>query len=248
MLSVRRIVVLCTLLLTVIAWGCSSEDDEEGQPAAALVASDFQLTSANFTEIRPKVRIPVENTCYGENTSPPLMWEGAPEGTQSFALAAEDLDYDPGTWVHWVLYNIPPTVRELAEGIMTSTAELPDGTLQGTNDFKNVGYQGPCPLPTPITGWHIGPAHRYVFTLYALDTKVSLPPGANREQLMGEIDGHILAQTETIGKFQVTRTRTGKQELGQSIYAGPTSDSGPSTVKPIYNTRGDLIAPTPTGQ
>ena len=91
--------------------------------------------------MRPRVRIAKEYTCYGDNLSPPLEWSGAPEGTLSFALIGDDIDHHTGTWAHWVLYNIPPTVTELTEGITTSTAELPDGTVQGLNDYKNVGYQ-----------------------------------------------------------------------------------------------------------
>ena len=232
MLNVRAFAVLCSLLLAMVAWGYSSADDDAGQPVAALVASDFQL-KAPFQEVRPRVRIAKEYTCYGDNLSPPLEWSGAPEGTLSFALIGDDIDHHTGTWAHWVLYNIPPTVTELTEGITTSTAELPDGTVQGLNDYKNVGYQGPCPLPTNISFWpwvgkekaSDGP-HKYVFTLYALDTKVSLPSGANREQLMSEVEGHILAQTDTVGKFQVAPNTEMKQDFERTLHSDTPTPTG----------------------
>ena len=221
------------LLMTLIAWGCSGADDG-GQPAVQLVASDFQFSSPNFTEIRPKVRIPPGNTCYGENLSPPLEWSGAPEGTQSLALTAEDVDHPTGSWAHWVLYNVPPTVTELAEGIPTSTAQLPDGTVQGSNDFKHVGYEGPCPTRNTIDLYAIfgdkpssEPAHKYVFTIYALDTKVRLPPGANREQLLSEIEGHVLARADTVGKFQVAPITEAKQDIGGTIHGGTPTPTAP---------------------
>ena len=224
----RKLVAMSALLVVVVAWGCSGSDDGD-QPAAAVVASDFQVASPIFSEIRSRVRIPPENTCYGDNLSPPLKWSGAPQGTKSFALIGEDVDHHTGTWAHWVLYNIPPTATELAEGIPTTTDQLPNGTVQGSNDFKNVGYEGPCPLQTTINFWQtVGDqptsqaAHRYVFTLYALDTTVSLAAGANREQLKSAMDNHILAQADTVGKFQVAPTTDAKEDFNRSLYGEPT--------------------------
>ena len=194
------------LLMTLIAWGCSSSDNGD-QPAASLVASDFQL-EAPFTEIRPKVRIPIQYTCHGENLSPPLTWTGAPEGTRSYALVGEDPDNSAGLWVHWVLYNIPSGVTELAEGVSTSTAVLPDGTMQGINDDQLPGYSGACPPPSivPYPSGIIGrkvpePAHRYYFRLYALDSELELEPGTTEAEVVSAMKGHILAQADTVGKY-----------------------------------------------
>ena len=199
-----------SLLLALVAWGCSGVDDDEGQPAAArLVASDFQVTSPNFQErVRPYVRIPKKNTCYGDNVSPPLEWTEVPEGTRSFALVAEDADHHTGTWNQWVLYNIASDVRSLPEGISTSTDVLPDGTTQGTNDHRNIGYNGPCPPPVikdidPFVQSlkRSEPPHRYYFRLYALDTALGLSPGVTKAELVTAMEGHILAQADTMGKY-----------------------------------------------
>ena len=227
MTSLRALVGLAGLLVlpALVAWGCSSSNDG-GDPAAALVASDFRL-EAPFTEIRPKVRIPMKYTCHGENLSPPLTWSGAPEGTMSYALIGEDPDNGVGLWVHWVLYNIPAGVSQLAEGVPTSTAELPDGTTQGANDHKSIGYEGPCPEPNLTTGRGVGgtnwwpegyglyqaePAHKYRFTLYALDTELGLAASATKAELEKAMKGHILAQAETLGKFQLPVVSPDKQE------------------------------------
>ena len=127
---------IIALISTTLA-GCSSDTSKSGEPGAKLMESDFHL-EAPFSEKRPKVRIPEKYTCHGENLSPPLAWEGAPGGTIEYALIAEDVDHKTGAWVHWVLYNIPADVSEVAEGISTSTSELPNGTTQGVNDHKRI--------------------------------------------------------------------------------------------------------------
>ena len=211
--QLRAMLSICGLLLALVAWGCSSSDDSGDLPAAALLASDFQLV-APFTEIRPKVRIPKKYTCHGENLSPPLVWSRAPEGTRSYALIAQDVDHQTGDWVHWVMYNIPADVTELAEAIPTTTDLLPDGTTQGTNDLRSIGYDGPCPEQIVIPGTGQGgvntedrrdrePAHKYTFLLYALDTELGLAPGSTKAELVSAMEGHVLAQAETVGKFQL---------------------------------------------
>ena len=254
----RTIAALCGLLVAVVMWGCSGADDE-GQRAAAEQpsASSFQVASPNFTETRPRVRIPPKNTGYGDNLSPPLEWSGAPDGTNSFALIAEDVDHSTGVWVHWVLYNIPAGVSELSEGLSTSTPELPDGTTQGTNDDKQPGYSGACPprrvIPyssVPVQG---EPAHRYYFRLYALDSDVDLAPGATKAELVSAMDGHILAQAETVGRYTVSLGLTGKEGAGfLKTSAGQDGDLTQTAGEPpapgvekIYNSLGDLITPTP---
>ena len=199
------------LILALVVSGCSGSGDEPApdQAAAAqqLSTSGFRIDSPKFQEkVRPFVRIPKENTCVEGNLSPPLTWAEAPEGTQSFALISEDVDHETGNWVHWVLYNIPADVTELPEGISTSTQVLPDGTTQGINDEDQIGYYGPCPPPNVILFFSrsreaFGPPHRYFFRLYALDSQLGLAPGATRDELAKAMEGHILGQANTMGKF-----------------------------------------------
>ena len=132
-------------------------------------------------------------TCDGKDISPELAWSGAPDGTKSFALICDDPDAPVGTWVHWVVYNIPSHATGLPKGVPT-IKELPDGTRQGINDFHRIGYGGPCPPR--------GPAHRYFFKLYALDTKLDLPPGATKEQVLEAMKGHVLGEAQLMGKYE----------------------------------------------
>ncbi len=138
--------------------------------------------------------IPIRHTCEGRDLSPPLTWGDPPGGTQSFALVCEDPDAPRGIWVHWVLYNLPAQVRGLPQGVEPDP-ELADGSRQGRNDFGRLGYGGPCPPPGR------GP-HRYYFRLYALDTLLTLPPGATRADLLAAMDGHVLATAELMGRFE----------------------------------------------
>ncbi len=135
--------------------------------------------------------IPNEYSCKGRNISPALAWAGAPAGTASFALIMDDPDAPGGTFVHWVIYNIPPTSAGLPQAVPT-TASLPDGSLQGRNSGNSQYYDGPCP-PSGT--------HRYFFKLYALDAKLALASGATAAQLTKAMQGHILAQGELMGTF-----------------------------------------------
>ncbi|RMH32756.1 MAG: YbhB/YbcL family Raf kinase inhibitor-like protein [Nitrospirae bacterium] len=137
-------------------------------------------------------RIPSKYTCMGADVSPPLQWSAPPKGTQSLALIADDPDAPMGTWVHWVLFNIPPSEQGLPEGLPTKDV-LPNGAKQGINDFKRIGYGGPCPPP--------GKPHRYYFTLYALDTMLRLPARATKAQVLEAAQGHVLAKAQLMGQF-----------------------------------------------
>lgn len=150
----------------------------------------FELTSSAF---QPDEMIPRKYTCDGADISVPLRWSDPPVGTKSFALIADDPDAPRGTWVHWVLYDLPPGTRELPEGVPTQEV-LPSGARQGVNDFKKVGYGGPCPPR--------GPAHRYFFKLYALDRPTSLPPRATKQQLLDAVKGHVLAEAQLVGRYR----------------------------------------------
>jgi Raf kinase inhibitor-like YbhB/YbcL family protein len=137
--------------------------------------------------------IPRKFTCDGADVSPELSWSGAPSGTQSFTLIADDPDAPVGTWTHWVLFDLPATATSLAEGV-SKVDELDSGGRQGRNDFRRIGYGGPCPPP--------GKPHRYFFKLYALDRKLSLKPGASKQEVEQAMQGHLLAQAEWMGKYR----------------------------------------------
>ena len=149
----------------------------------------FRISSSEFNASQT---IPKKFTCEGSDVSPPLSWSGAPEGTKNFALIVDDPDAPAGTWVHWVLYNLPADAKELPEG-MAKQEQLPSGALQGRNDFHKIGYGGPCPPP--------GTPHRYFFKLYALDTKLDLKAGAGKADVERAMKGHVLAQAELVGKY-----------------------------------------------
>lgn len=150
---------------------------------------EIKVTSAAFQE---GGRIPPKYTCDGEDISPPLKWSGVPENAKGLALISDDPDAPGGTWVHWVLYNLPPSVQELPEGIPPDP-KLPNGGLQGTNDFRRIGYGGPCP-PSGT--------HRYYFKLYALDTALNLDAGATKGELLQAMEGHLLAEGRLMGRYQ----------------------------------------------
>lgn len=148
----------------------------------------FQLTSTAFAHGEA---IPRKYSCDGQDISPPLSWGDPPQGAQSFALIMDDPDAPAGIWVHWVLYNLPAGSRGLPEAVPTD-AQLADGSRQGKNSGGKVGYGGPCPPRA---------THRYFFKLYALDRALDLAAGASKEQLLKAMEGHILAQTELMGKY-----------------------------------------------
>jgi len=135
--------------------------------------------------------IPKKFTCEAADVSPELTWSGVPEKTQSFALIADDPDAPMGTWVHWVIYDLPPNTAKLAEGVPKQ--EQAANGAQGKNSSGKIGYGGPCPPP--------GKPHRYFFKLYALDSKLNLKPGARKPEVEAAMKGHVLAQAELMGKY-----------------------------------------------
>lgn len=144
--------------------------------ALALTSSAFEAENT----------IPEKYTCEGPDLSPPLSWSGVPDDTQSLALIADDPDAPAGTWVHWVLYDIPAETHQLPEDASGVGTE-------GINDFNREGYGGPCPPP--------GSPHRYFFKLYALDTTLNLDPGASKQNVLEAMEGHILDQGQLMGTF-----------------------------------------------
>ncbi len=141
--------------------------------------------------------IPKRFTGEGEDVSPELHWTGAPERTKSLALIMDDPDAPPGTWVHWVLYDLPPGTTKLPQDL-PKTATLHDGARQGAcwgvDAFERVGYHGPLPPP--------GKTHHYSFRLYALDEKPALPDNATKKQLEAAMSGHVLAESELVGAYR----------------------------------------------
>ncbi|MEG3438731.1 YbhB/YbcL family Raf kinase inhibitor-like protein [Pannus brasiliensis CCIBt3594] len=135
--------------------------------------------------------IPSRYTCDGQDLSPPLAWDEPPAGTRSFALICDDPDAPGKTWVHWVVYNLPPATRSLPEKV-SPNATVAGGGLQGKNDFGKSGYGGPCP-PSGT--------HRYFFKLYALDRVLELSAGATKARVEEAIKGHVLAEVHLIGLY-----------------------------------------------
>jgi len=158
-------------------------------PAAEVqeVPMTISITSTAFAQGQP---IPPIYSCDGKGSSPPLGWSGAPAGTSSFALIMDDPDAPMGTFVHWVIYNIPASTTGLPEAL-SKDAALADGSQQGPNSTRRPGYTGPCP-PSGT--------HRYFFKLYALDTLLDVSD-AGKDQLLKAMQGHVLAQGELMGTF-----------------------------------------------
>lgn len=148
----------------------------------------MQLKSASFGD---GAGIPSRYTCDGTGVSPGLEWSGAPAATRSYALIVHDPDA-PVDFTHWLAYDIPTDVHQLAEGASTNGA-MPHGALEGMNGFRSMGYGGPCPPP--------GKPHRYIFLLYALDTTLGLAAGATREQLESAMRSHIVASGRLTGTY-----------------------------------------------
>ena len=149
----------------------------------------FQIVSPAFSA---EGTIPKKFTCDGPDDSPQLTWKDPPAKAQSFALIMDDPDAPVGTWVHWVIYDLPANARELGESV-AKQEQLPSGARQGRNDFGKIGYGGPCPPR--------GKPHRYFFKLYALDIKLGLKGGARKSDVERAIEGHVLAQAELMGRY-----------------------------------------------
>ena len=157
-------------------------------PAAAMTPATMAMMSSAFVA---GASIATKYTCDGEGLSPPLQWDPPPSVTQSLALIVEDPDAPSGTFVHWVLYGLPPSQRSLPEGV--STDERPaTGGLNGQNSAGKLGYTPPCP-PSGV--------HRYFFRLYALDVNLNATPGWTKDELLQAMSGHILGQAELMGTY-----------------------------------------------
>jgi len=158
-------------------------------PLAGESSGKLELTTSAF---HPGSPIPTQFTCSGANISPALSWNQPPPRTQSFVLIVDDPDAPVGTWVHWVVYNLPASARQLPEQVPPGEV-VAGGGKQGVNDFPTNGYGGPCPPP--------GKPHRYFFRLYALDTVLDLRAPVHRKDVDSAMKGHFLAEADLMGTF-----------------------------------------------
>jgi Raf kinase inhibitor-like YbhB/YbcL family protein len=185
--------ILSLAVLTLLLFGCASRP----QPAAQQPGSDkpktdkteIRLISSAFKEGQP---IPRQYTCDGANVSPPLEWSGVPANARTIAIIADDPDAPGGTWVHWVLYNLPAGNIGLVENL-PATEKLVAGGFQGTTDFGKIGYGGPCPPSGE---------HRYFFRIYALDGELPLKAGAKKAEVEKAMESHIIAQGQLVGTYR----------------------------------------------
>ena len=172
-------------------FGCLLTTNGADNPQPSKVMSiPIIVTSTAFTEGRV---IPKIYTGEGKDISPPLAWTNAPANTQSFTLIADDPDAPMGTWVHWVLFDLPPATNALPEGV-ARTQYIPGNAKQGLNSWPRLGYGGPMPPP--------GKPHRYFFKLYALDKMLDLKPGATKKDVEAAMKGHVLAEGQLMGTYQ----------------------------------------------
>jgi Raf kinase inhibitor-like YbhB/YbcL family protein len=178
------VLITAICLIAVLLAGCSLEErpQQAGKTGLSIKSTTFQEGG----------KIPDKYTCQGQDVSLPLTWSEPPEGTKSFVLIMDDPDAPRGLFTHWLIYNIPPETSNLAEAVPNDD-QLQNGALQGENDSGNIGYSGPCPSP--------GNAHRYQFTLYALDRVLDIPSGVKRKELDSAMKSHILTQTRLTGRY-----------------------------------------------
>lgn len=155
----------------------------------AYAQATLKLSSSAFA---PGSAIPKQYTCDGQDYSPALTWTGVPAAAKTLALIVDDPDAPMGTFVHWVVYNLPASVRQLDQDVAKAPT-IAGGGQQGRNGFGRDGYRGPCPPP--------GPTHHYHFRLYALDTSLKLGPGAGAAEVEAATKGHVLASAELVGTY-----------------------------------------------
>lgn len=178
----------CFLIIAVSPCACKGTHQQQtgwkggGEMKLSLVSPAFEEGG----------EIPRKHTCDGADVSPALAWGSAPPGVRSFALICDDPDAPMGVWVHWVIFNLSDDARALPEGVATRE-KLEHGAMQGVNGFGNIGYGGPCPPHG---------AHRYFFRLYALDVKPDLSGRVTKDQLLRDMEGHILGEAHLMGRYK----------------------------------------------
>lgn len=182
-----------TLLISIVLIGCATRP----RPAALTNGASPLLQNTNSikltsTAFKEGELIPRQYTCDGVNVSPSLEWSGAPKTARTLVIIADDPDAPAGTWVHWVLYNLPADNIGMVENL-PATDELRAGGFQGKNDFGKIGYGGPCP-PSGT--------HRYFFKIYALDSQLSLKAGATKAEVEKSMEGHVVSQGQLMGMYR----------------------------------------------
>jgi Raf kinase inhibitor-like YbhB/YbcL family protein len=177
------------LVFPMMLFSCQKEKNGTESPDVPAEKMTIKVSSSALEQGE---LIPSKYTADGQNISPPLEWQDMPTETKSIALICDDPDAPLGTWVHWVMWNIPPEKSSLAENV-PAVETLPDGTKQGITDFKSTGYGGPAP-PSGT--------HRYYFKIYALDIKLSLPADSTKANLLKAMKGHILAEGRLMGTYK----------------------------------------------
>ncbi len=175
---------LATLLFLGLCGG-------QGPSCSEIRGGEAMNIEVKSTAFQEGAMIPKLYTCDDKDISPPLLWGGVPAETKSIALIMDDPDAPVGTWVHWVIFNIPPETTGLPENT-PRTASLPNGAKHGNNSWSNLGYGGPCPP---------GGTHRYYFKVYALDVVLTLNTGITKAQLLKGMEGHILAEGQLMGRY-----------------------------------------------
>jgi hypothetical protein len=193
MKKASTIILFFLLLLLIIIGGILYFQKKQKGFIEKSPAREEQLSKINIMKISsPAFKnnqfIPAKYTCDGENINPPLKIDGVPEGTKSLALIVDDPDAPMGVWSHWVLFNIDPSVQFIEEN------SVPKGAVQGINDFRKHEYGGPCPP--------YGAPHHYHFKIYALDSRLDLPPTSSREDLLRAMQGHIIDWAKLVGIYQ----------------------------------------------
>jgi Raf kinase inhibitor-like YbhB/YbcL family protein len=183
---VRKTCCLFIAVMVVCLWQSMDQSNSETIRGKKM---QIKIASRAFEEGGMILK---QYTCDGDDVSPPLTWTSVPSGTESVALICDDPDAPMGTWVHWVIFNLPAAVKELPENVPTQK-NLANGGVQGTNDFHKIGYGGPCPP---------GGTHRYYFKLYALDMALDLQPGSTKKDLLKAMEGHILAEGQLMGRYK----------------------------------------------
>jgi len=179
----KRFVFHIIILTLFLAFVSCSKTEEKAKNGPLM-----EVKSAAFGH---RTSMPDKYTCDGADVSPPLEWRNAPSGTKTFAIICDTPDAPTGTWVHWVIYDIPADITKLPESV-TKNGQLDIGAKQGKNDFDQIGYGGPC-LPAG--------EHRFFFKLYALDGPTNLKVGASKEELLQAVKGHVLAEAELMGIY-----------------------------------------------
>ena len=175
----------CFTLVAMVA-ACQTDRAPEA-PVAEVSAKPFSLSSVEFAN---GASIPPEYTADGNDISPPLAWTGVPEGTRALVLIMEDPDAPVGTWDHWLVYDLPGSLRSLGKG---AASTLPQGAMDGTNSWKRTGYGGPAPPP--------GKPHRYYFKLFALRAPLGLTAGAKKAAIEAAMDGKVLGEASWMGTY-----------------------------------------------